>query len=161
MAGASDNPVLRADQSSTLQDLGGVRRARGDLAGALTLFRDGLAIAQTLADAAPADLAARNRLAIAHRNVGDVLLQQKEIDAAAAEFDAASGAGEKTVTIHLSHFSAAVVFALFCVDRLWYYTAQFDDGDGEVRAVLLCALRRRSLFQPDRSLALTSAIGFS
>jgi len=53
-------------------------------------------------------------------------------------------AGEKAVTITLSHFSAAVVFALFASTVFWHYAAQFDDGAGEVRPLLLCPVRRRS-----------------
>jgi tetratricopeptide (TPR) repeat protein len=82
-------PQLPYDQALLREDLGALAEARGDLTGALALFREGLAIAGSIPDAAP-DHAAQHALAIANRNIGDVLLKQGEIDAAVAAFDAAS-----------------------------------------------------------------------
>ena len=86
----SKSEQLRTDQALYLQDLGALARTRGDFAGALKWFREGLTAAKTIADAAPKEMAARHGLAVAHRNVGDALLDLRETDAANIEFDAAS-----------------------------------------------------------------------
>ena len=54
-------------------------------------------------------------------------------------------AGEETVTINLSHFSAAVVFALFASIVFGITQRNSTDGAGKVRPLLLRHVRRRSL----------------
>jgi tetratricopeptide (TPR) repeat protein len=68
--------------------LGDIRVRRGDLAGALKSFRDGLAIAERLAQANPGKAGWQRDLSVSYNKIGDVLVAQGNLAEALQSFRA-------------------------------------------------------------------------
>ena len=98
--GLSD-PRLRQLLINLLEDLGGLAVDRGDLSQALQYYHEGLTAAQALATSHPDDDGdAQHRLAIAYRTLGDVEFWSDALDAADANFKAASEVALKLTQEH-------------------------------------------------------------
>lgn len=84
------DPRLPQLLASILQTRGAAARAGGDPAGALALYRRSLALTTDLTRTRPDDMALRHNLAVVHRSIGDVELETNALEAADADFTAAS-----------------------------------------------------------------------
>ena len=73
-----------------LEDSGTAARLRDDGATALAHFRRSLALTEGLLKDRPGEMALRHNVAVAHRNIGDVVLAAGSLEEADAEFRAAS-----------------------------------------------------------------------
>ncbi|MEZ5930458.1 MAG: tetratricopeptide repeat protein [Alphaproteobacteria bacterium] len=74
------------DLSVCHNELGNVRVAQGDLDGALRAFQDGLAIAERLAEADPANAGWQRDLSVCHEKIGDVRVAKGDLDGALRAF---------------------------------------------------------------------------
>ncbi|HYH47688.1 MAG TPA: tetratricopeptide repeat protein, partial [Thermoanaerobaculia bacterium] len=80
--GKAEDPGWLREKSSLLDREGDVQRDQGDLAAALTAYRESLAIRQQLAAADPAHAGRQWDLSISYERVGDVLQNQGDLAAA-------------------------------------------------------------------------------
>ena len=76
--------------------LGDVRVAQGDLGGALAAFEAGLAIAERLAAADPANAEWQRDLSVSWDRLGDVRVAQGDLGGALAAFEAGKAIRERS-----------------------------------------------------------------
>ena len=73
------NASSQRDLSVSYDRVGDVQVAQGDLAGALTSYRDSLAIRERLAQADPGNAGWRRDLAVSHNKIGNVQVAQGDL----------------------------------------------------------------------------------
>ena len=75
------NAGWQRDLSVSYNKVGDVQVAQGDLAGALTSYRDSLAIADRLAKSDPGNAGWQRDLSVSYNKVGDVQVAQGDLPA--------------------------------------------------------------------------------
>ncbi|HSU03933.1 MAG TPA: tetratricopeptide repeat protein, partial [Acetobacteraceae bacterium] len=89
------NAEWQRDLSVSHERIGDVRRAQGDVEGALAAYRASLAIAERLAAHDAGNAAWQRDLSISHNKIGDVRQAQGDLDGALAAYRASLAIGER------------------------------------------------------------------